>query len=125
MNIPGNDTPASAFKKSWALVNLISAILTVAGAVYLWLASYKKKDQEEQEMDEEENKKRPWILRIIASLIGIASVVVFILTENMANPMVLVDKWTILMIALLVVQLVPMAVKMLKNHRKEEQKENA
>ena len=51
------------------------------------------------------------MLKILATknasiLVGIISVIAFILTEDMSLPMVLTDKWTFLMILLLIIEIV-------------------
>ena len=45
-------------------------------------------------------------MRILSLIPGIGSVIVFFLTEDMSQPMVMVDKWTILMVVLLIVTIV-------------------
>lgn len=92
--------------KSWALLNLILAILTVVVSVVLLVGYFfgKKKDQEEDDeiqtyQDEEQQKelKRKGSARILSILPAVVSVIFFILTENMRNPMIFVDKWTLWM----------------------------
>ena len=44
--------------------------------------------------------------KIASLIIGIASVIIFIFTEDMTLPMVYTDKWTFLMILLLIVEII-------------------
>lgn len=115
--INDEDTPLAPGTGSWALINLISAIVTVVLAVVLVLSKHTKDDDEEEDEntttvvtseteDDEEQVTRKRIWKVVSVLIGIISVVVFILTENMKLPMVLVDKWTILMIILALLNVV-------------------
>ena len=39
-------------------------------------------------------------------LVGIISIITFIFTEDMTQPMVYTDKWTILMILLLIIEII-------------------
>ena len=101
-------TPQAAVKGHWALINLIAAMLSVVLAVAALLAKHAKEEDEEDKDDqvvESENQdddtvasKRHRIWKIVAVVDAIAAVVVFILTENLAHNMVLVDKWTVLMV---------------------------
>ena len=52
-----------------------------------------------------ETKKHP-ITRVLTLVPGIGAIIAFILTENMRNPMVFTDRWTLLMIIITLVQLV-------------------
>ncbi len=45
-------------------------------------------------------------MRLLTLLPGIGGIVAFILTENMRNPMVFTDRWTLLMVIIAAVQLV-------------------
>ena len=101
-------TPQAAPKGHWALINLIAAMLSVVLAVAALLAKHAKEEDEEEKDDqvvESENQddetvasKRHRTWKIVAVIDAIAAVVVFILTENLAHDMVLVDKWTVLMV---------------------------
>ena len=103
-------TPQVAPKGHWALINLIAAMLSVVLAVVALLAKHAKDEDEDDEdkddqvvanenEDDDENEStrhRRW--KVIATIDAILAVVVFILTENISLPMVLVDKWTLLMV---------------------------
>ena len=57
--------------------------------------------------------------KIVAVVDALAAIVVFVLTENMKLSMVLVDKWTILMVLLIIVNIVSFAFGK-KYHDEEE-----
>ena len=103
--------PQAAPSAAWALLNLILAIVTLIGGVIMGAGYFgKNKDEEadavksaaEGEQEDENKKKGVW--RILGALLGVAAIVTFFLTENMKNPMVFVDKWTILMAVYTVAQ---------------------
>ncbi len=87
-------TPQAAPKGHWALINLIAAMLSVVLAVVALLAKHAKDEDEDDE--NESTRHRRW--KVIATIDAILAVVVFILTENLAHDMVLVEKWTVLMV---------------------------
>jgi heme/copper-type cytochrome/quinol oxidase subunit 2 len=85
----------------WALVNLV---LSVAGlilaivVVVCVLLQHKKKQKKSQASEEPKKQKNNhfsyWL--VAALVMGVAGIVVFLLTEDMTHPMGLVDNWTIL-----------------------------
>ncbi|MBR3376761.1 MAG: InlB B-repeat-containing protein, partial [Mogibacterium sp.] len=96
---------------TWALINLISAIVTALGAV---IALFRKKEDEDEdednmykEEDEDDNRgKKMLAAKIAGALAGVAAPITFFLTEDMSLPMAMIDKWTVLMVAMLAVQVV-------------------
>ena len=115
VEIPDPETPQSVFP-SWALLNLILAIATTVASLLLLVFYFigKKKREEEREdgaparKDEEEKEqfKRKGFWRMSSLLPAIGSVVAFLLTENIHNPMVFTDRWTLLMALIAAIQLV-------------------
>jgi hypothetical protein len=98
--------PNAAQGGAWALVNLLIAILcsvlTAATAIRL---ARSRDDETGCETDE----KRRAVLRRLGMLAGVSAPIAFLLTENMNDPMVAVDRWTLLMSAIFAVQAVLMA----------------
>jgi uncharacterized repeat protein (TIGR02543 family) len=90
----------------WALVNLI---LCIAGAIIAAIAvirAMKRRKEEEggfeyqseyleenEEKRAEEKNRREWL--VVAIIMAVAGIVLFLLTEDMRNMMVLLDRWTI------------------------------
>ena len=105
------ETPMAAFSGAWALINLIAAVLTAVISVLLlgfWFIS-RREEREENEAGEEyaaEKTNRKPILRILGIIPAITAIIGFILTEDLTLPMQLVDKYTILMILILAVEIV-------------------
>ena len=118
-DVDDGKTPLSK-NDAWALINLIAAIITVLFGLILLLSKRHRNDDEEDEeerqarMENDEEKepeqKRGWICKVLGVIVAIASVVLFILTEDMSLPMVLIDNWTIWMVVIAVVELVLLLV---------------
>ncbi len=108
--IEPNATPEVAGKGHWALINLISAIGSVLFGILLLASKHE---------DDDETRKRNRMWKIVAVVDALAAIVVFVLTENMKLSMVLVDKWTILMVLLIIVNIVSFAFGK-KYHDEEE-----
>ncbi len=102
--IDEQDVPFSS-GASWALINLLLAIFTALISLALIITYFKGKDDEEWDMDEAE-RKRKGQFRILSAVIAIIAIITFILTEDMSNPMVLIDRWTILMAIYTAIQLI-------------------
>ncbi|MZL70732.1 hypothetical protein [Bittarella massiliensis (ex Durand et al. 2017)] len=115
VEIPDPETPQSVFP-SWALLNLILAISTAVASLLLLVFYFigKKKREEEREEGaparedeaEKEQLKRKGFWRVFSLLPAIGSIVAFLLTENIHNPMVFTDRWTLLMALIAAIQLV-------------------
>lgn len=94
---------------TWALINLIAAIVTALGAM---VAIFRRKEEEDEEdmykaEDEDDSRsKKMFAAKAAGTLAGIAAVITFLLTEDMSLPMAMIDKWTVLMVAMLAVQIV-------------------
>ena len=117
----------------WALVNLICVIITGLLGIIILLGKHKKSEEkdeeedetangatvaaataegeasEEEEEDEDEFKRRRWT-KVFAIIVFICSVIAFILTEDMTLPWIWVDKWTLLMVIIAIIQLVDLVI---------------
>ena len=124
--IDDDATPSTARKEHWALINLIAAIGSVLFGLLLLLSKNKKDNDNEDEdaTDEEGTQKRNKVWKVVSLVDAIIAVVVFVLTENMKQPMVLVDKWTMLMILFTLISIVSFAFGR-KYHEEDEKAENA
>ena len=126
--IDENEVPlAPATAGYWALLNLILTILSVLGAALLLALAFSKGKRDEEDADrdglggseagalraddaegetegdaseEDAESKRKRMFAWIGLVPAAASVIVFFLTENMANSMRLADGWTWLMLVL-------------------------
>ena len=111
-------TPKASPQYYWALINLICAILTVLFGLLLLISKRHKSEDDDEEDDEtkqqtnnddeekEQEKKRGLFTRVLAVLIAIASVVFFLVTEDLSLPWTWTDQWTIWMVVIGLVQIV-------------------
>lgn len=130
------EVPLANAPGAWALINLLLTILTALISLTLMLGYLGKKDKTVADEDGnpilDENgeetlaytlkKKGFW--RLFSLIPAIVAIVVFILTEDMRLPMVLVDKWTILMLIIAVIQVVDAILCRKKKETPEEQPAN-
>ena len=86
----------------WSVLNLICAVLAIFTGVIVIIAGRDrfKKDGEEK------RSRTAMFLRVLALVLGIVSVVVFLLTEDWTAPAMFADKWTPLMIVLLIAAII-------------------
>ncbi|MBR0474479.1 MAG: hypothetical protein IJJ19_05715, partial [Erysipelotrichaceae bacterium] len=70
--------------------------------------------------DREENSERK-TSKLFSIIPAAVSVILFILTEDMRNPMVLFDKWTLLMMVIMIGNLV--VAYLTRNKKEDEEKE--
>ena len=92
-----------AARPVWALINLLSMIATAAISILL-IAKYFLIGNKEE--DRENNNDRHLFTRVFTLVPAVAALVIFILTEDTRNRMVLTDKWTIWMLTILLVNIV-------------------
>ena len=121
--------------KSWALYNLIAAIISVITALAMVLSFFRKKEENEEEEnadfneaqiemieneeEEEENDKRKKS-KFLGLIPALLSVIIFIFTEDMRNPMVLKDRYTLLMV---IIALATILLAFFSRNKKEEKEE--
>lgn len=103
--IADSEAPLAA-NNTWALINLIMAIITGLTSAVLFAGYFGKKEDDEDAEDDEAETKRRGLVRLASLIPAIGSVIAFILTENMNYTMALTDRWTILMAVILLAQAV-------------------
>ena len=103
MTIMDSETP-QAPAGAWALINLISALLTALLSLIMMARYFRARREENEETGELEERNRKGDLRLTSLIPAIGAIAAFILTENMANPMILTDRWTVMMIIILAIQ---------------------
>ena len=118
---------------AWALVNLICTVVTVMLALIMLLSIKKNKEEEDEENEvqvmeseeekEEDKNRRRWI-KVLGIIPAVIAVIVFILTEDIRLPMIIVDRWTWLMIVILLVNLAVTYLTKYRVKREDEEDEN-
>lgn len=81
---------------SWALLNLLCPAITILLGYALIFRKYEIENYHEWDINRLHYKNR---LYYTCVLIAIFSILSFVLTENINKPMVIVDQWTIFMMA--------------------------
>jgi uncharacterized repeat protein (TIGR02543 family) len=106
--IESTPPPLAAPESSWALLNLILTVLALAMAIIL-LVSYFTGRREERE-DESNGKvkiiERHLLMRLLSLVAAAGAIVLFLLTEDMSNPITLFDNFTLFHAAIVIVQVV-------------------
>ena len=95
---PEEDVPVV----NWALINLIMMIVAIAFAVIAIIGAVIRRNKDDRNIPEEQKKPAGAFLTgmIIAIGAAIASVIAFVLTEDLSGVMQMVDQWTVLMVIL-------------------------
>ena len=126
-DIPDDATPLA--EGTWAVLNLIAAILTTLGAV---VALFRKKEEDDDEDDqkkdddEDDNRgKKMLAAKIAGAVAGVAAPITFFLTEDMSLPMAMTDKWTLLMVVFLAAQVVTAVLNKKASELDDEKEEEA
>ncbi|MGW8114930.1 YDG domain-containing protein [Caproicibacterium sp. NSD3] len=139
VQLQDSPAPKAVPTENWALLNLILCILTVLGSVALLLTFFlrKKKEKEQDaniasrtqnDQESRDQMKRHGVWRFISLIPSIGSIVAFIFTENMNNPMAIFDQWTAMMAVITVIQVVIMILSKKrydKENHDDDQKRNA
>ena len=118
------ETPLASGNAAWALLNLILTILTVLGSLILLIGYLGKKRKEDEEGNEEYTVKKHGFWRVASLVPAIGAIIAFILTEDMSQPMVFVDRWTLLMVIIAVIQIV-IAVLSMKDKQEPDEDDAA
>ena len=117
----------------WALLNLLLSLLACIMSIALIITYFTKKREDEEEKnadyasdeyDEDRTIKKKGLWRLISIAWAILMLIVFFLTEDMSLPMIWIDKWTILMAVMAIIQGGIMVMSK-KKYEEEEEEQNA
>ena len=121
VEIAENEAPMAAGTGYWALLNLLFTIGAALMSLLTMVLYFTRRNREEGEENEEESElKKHGLARVLSLIPAIAAIVVFILTENMANPMRIADGWTLLMAVLFAANII-LAVLSRKTEKENEE----
>jgi len=112
-----------AASSQWALMNLILSIASAAMALIMVISfaiGRRQKEDEYAQTDDRKDRSRNG-LKFLGLIPAIGSFILFLLTENMSNPMVLTDRWTLLTAILSAVTLALMIL--VKNRKDKKDRE--
>ena len=134
VTISGKPVPLDDNEKpAWALLNLILCIAgAILGVIMIVRAILRKKERERDEKEQygyenDENGKQKQVYKkwlVVTAILAIAGVIFFILTEDMRNPMVIIDRWTIVNLLIFVAEIVFYYLTFRKKDESEEEEEN-
>jgi len=112
------DGKAPLAEGTWALVNLIATVMAVLGAMIAIL----RRKEDDEDADEDDNRgKKMLAAKIAGALAGAAALITFLITEDMSLSMVMIDKWTVLMVIMLAVQIAAAAFNKKASELEDEQ----
>jgi uncharacterized repeat protein (TIGR02543 family) len=111
---------------TWSLLDLILTVLAVVWAVVTIVSGARRRNDEENEQrDFEENEQRTKTrlgFLLLSGIIAVVAAVLFVITQDMSLPMVLLDGWTIVFAILFVGSVI--AAKLSRKKVKEEEAES-
>ena len=111
--------PPLASSASWALLNLILTIVTGLIMIALMITFFTKRKEDDEQEGKEEKIKKYLALRLITIAATVVAIILFVLTQNMALPMIFIDKWTIYHVIITAATLMLAALSM-KKYEEEE-----
>ena len=119
VEIPDKPTPQVAPIGSWALFNLICTILTGISTI-LTALFFKRKEKKEDDNENDVTIENSYLKPLSSIVLSVATIWLFIITEDMRLPMVIFDKFSPIMFILLVIGLM---IILLKNKKEKENQE--
>ncbi|MCL1876887.1 fibro-slime domain-containing protein [Candidatus Saccharibacteria bacterium] len=105
---------------AWALLNLLLTIGTVIASIVLIVLYYVgRKDNDDEEVH------RNGVIRVLSLIPAVGAVIAFILTEDWTLPMIWIDRWTLLMVIIAIVQIAVVILARRRTDDREQEEEKA
>ncbi|MCL2632519.1 MAG: InlB B-repeat-containing protein, partial [Coriobacteriia bacterium] len=113
--------PLTPGDRAWALLNLILAVIGVVLAIATLISyfSKRKETEEDEESNVQTTSRKRFALRIFNAILAVTAVILFLLTEDMTQPMIFVDWWTIFHIIIFILQAI--ATVLVRNKKEDEE----
>ena len=108
----------------WSLMNLICAVIAFFVGIVAVIHGVKGRREEDDSVpadNERERSKSSMLFAAFSLIVGIASVIIFFLTEDWTLPVQFTDRYTLLMIVLLIVTVVLAVIGSRLNHKEDKQ----
>ncbi len=106
VEIEAEEIPLSALDATpvatWAFLNLVLAVCIAAVSIVLLIGYFVNRNSDREYADEDEDSNG--ILRVFSVIPGVCAGLVFGLTQNTSNTMVMADKWTLAMALIAMIQ---------------------
>ncbi len=100
---------------AWSLFDLICTIIaTLAPIVYLIIV--RKRDEDNNNPEDEKTSNKRVITILVSAILGIALIILLLLTQDFTLPMTIFDIWSVVFAVVLVVQLLFMIIFKRKNN---------
>jgi hypothetical protein len=104
------DAGEAGSEDSWAILNLICAVVAILVGLAVLAAGRErvrhKKDGAQIDEEKAHKSKLALTFRVISFIIGIVSVIVFFVTEDLTLPIDFLDDWSLLMVIMLLATLI-------------------
>lgn len=113
-------------KGAWSLLSLMFSIMALLSTAVLLINQMLKAARGEEEDDyaqqDEKGRKRSILLAIGAAVAGVLTPILFIILDNMKNPMVFINRWTLLVGCMMLVHFIVLVLRRLlaRNEAPEE-----
>ncbi len=98
------EVPLASAGASWSLLDLILTVVTGLMSVTLLVTYLSGRREDEEYIENGEQIKRRGIVRALSIIPMIGAIILFVLTQDMTLPMVIVDEWTIIFAAITLIQ---------------------
>jgi hypothetical protein len=89
----------------WAVLNLVFALIATAAGIFAVIAGRNRYKEEDKDNSSRERLSKRFIPEIASLILGIVSVIVFFVTEDVSLPPIVADIWTVLMLVLAIAAL--------------------
>jgi uncharacterized repeat protein (TIGR02543 family) len=124
-NIPYGDFKG---KGAWSVLSLILSLLALIISVLLAIGAFFRRRQRDEddhtEQDNDKQRKRGKILKVLTIVVGILTPIVWLILDNLNQPMVWINKWTLIVAIFFIVHIALLLVYKIRSGRKNQGEED-